>query len=228
MKWNIQVEWEKADVVNIRFIEDDKGYDTKEKALDRFAESWLKERGFVDPHCFDEPIAKSNPFEPQTNREGMKFENGHSYHWEHKQGEDWSSHTLVDDTIAEQKAMVRDELIGQALNEEAEQKKEEEKKRPCENCENSEWDFHGWRCKRFGQPIKMDRQTCIADEREKERKPVFYSKTFPPTIEKRLEALEKKVEELEKRIETIFQNTRENHAEMFERVCGLERRLRNY
>ena len=40
--------------------------------------------------------------------------------------------------------------------------------------------------------------------------------------------LRKKVEELEKKIETIFQNTRENHAEMFERVCGLERRLRNY
>jgi BMFP domain-containing protein YqiC len=40
--------------------------------------------------------------------------------------------------------------------------------------------------------------------------------------------LREKVEDLEKRIETIFQNTRENHAEMFERVCGLEKRLRNY
>lgn len=39
--------------------------------------------------------------------------------------------------------------------------------------------------------------------------------------------LRKRVEDLEKRIETIFQNTRENHADMFERVCGLEKRLRN-
>lgn len=150
---------------------------------------------------------------------------GHKYHVEFKHGKDWSSYSLKDDTVgewlnlskraeekkkAEKKPEERIDVVRDfSPKEEAEQKKGEEKKRPCDGCENSEWYPRGWYCQRFGQQITMDRQTCIADEREEEQRKLVdisrYCKTAifdpsKPTIEERIEALEKKVEDLEKRL----------------------------
>ena len=44
MKWKVQVEWLKKDVVDIRFIQSENGYEDKAVALDRFAEGWIEER----------------------------------------------------------------------------------------------------------------------------------------------------------------------------------------
>lgn len=44
MKWLVQIEWLKKDVVDIRFIQSENGYEDKAVALDHFAEGWIEER----------------------------------------------------------------------------------------------------------------------------------------------------------------------------------------
>lgn len=44
MKWIVQIEWLKKDVVDIRFIQHEGGYEDKAVALDHFAEGWIEER----------------------------------------------------------------------------------------------------------------------------------------------------------------------------------------
>lgn len=78
------------------------GFDTREEALKEFCYEYIATK------C-QKPEEQISFLESVCRSQDIPSE--HFYHWEHKQGEGWSSHTLVDDTIAEQKKEQKENVI---------------------------------------------------------------------------------------------------------------------
>ena len=197
---------------------------------------------------YHEEVFKSEPFI------GL---DGHTYHWESKFGNGWSSHSLINDTMVEI----------EKSRKEAEQKKEEEKEVKVDMSEETRKRLEklapmsiikiGWKAEAEtspydgsitrvsfcevvdGYPTKEEALIAFVEEQKgkkygdnflppegytngKERKPVFYSKTFQPTIEERLDLLERYLgiskHKMKQTVATLF-------VEQDKRLEKIEKRL---